>query len=111
MILEFAALSRLSGNPVFKEKAEKAMDVLWASRNPQSNLVGSVINVQTGSWVKKEAGIGGGIDSYYEYLAKAYLLLGEPKYLERWNTHYAAIMDLIGKVNSFTPKITYFSLI
>ena len=77
-----------------------AMDVIWASRNPQSNLVGSVINVQTGGWVKKEAGIGGGIDSYYEYLAKAYFLLGEAKYIDRWNSHYSAILNLIGKVRS-----------
>ena len=98
MILEFAALSRLSGIPEYEEKASLAMDVLWKSRNIQSDLMGSVINVDTGSWVKKETGIGGGIDSYYEYLAKAYLLLGDPKYLYRWNKHYAGIMKYIGKV-------------
>ena len=99
MILEFASLSRLSGNPIFEEKAALAMDVLWKARDLQSNLVGSVINVHTGGWVKKEAGIGGGIDSYYEYLAKAYILLDDPKYLHRWKIHYAAIMKYIGKVN------------
>lgn len=102
MILEFAALSRLSGQTVFEEKASKAMDVLWKSRNLKTNLVGSVINVYKGSWVKKESGIGGGIDSYYEYLAKAYLLLGERKYLDRWETHYAAIMNYVGKVINVT---------
>ena len=107
LILEFAALSRLSGDSIFEEKASKAMNVLWNSRNDQTNLVGRVINVETGAWIKKEAGVGGGIDSYYEYLAKAYLLLDDPIYLHRWRIHYAAIMKHTGKVN--TTKTMKFS--
>jgi len=68
------------------------MDVLWSARHRQSNLVGNVLNVNTGDWVRKDSGVGAGIDSYYEYVAKAYVLLGEEKYLERWNTHYNAVM-------------------
>ena len=49
MILEFAALSRLSGEPVFEEKASQAMDVLWAARHRMSNLVGNVLNIQVWS--------------------------------------------------------------
>lgn len=92
MILEFAALSRLSGEAVFEQRAAKAMDVLWAARHRGSNLVGNVLNVNTADWVRRDSGIGAGIDSYYEYVAKAYVLLGEEKYLERWNTHYSAVM-------------------
>jgi len=96
MILEFAALSRLSGEKIFEEKASKAMDVLWAARHRQSNLVGNVLNVNTGDWVRRDSGVGAGIDSYYEYVAKAYVLLGEDKYLERWNSHYSAVMKYMG---------------
>ncbi len=32
-----------------------------------------------------ESGVGAGIDSYYEYLLKGYILLGEDTYLERFN--------------------------
>ena len=67
MILEFAALSRLSGEPIFEQKASLAMDVLWGSRHRMSNLVGNVLNIQTGDWVRKDSGVGAGIDSYYEY--------------------------------------------
>lgn len=42
-----------------------------------------------------EAGVGAGIDSYYEYLFKAYVLLGETHYLERFNLHYEAIMKYV----------------
>lgn len=33
-----------------------------------------------------DSGVGAGIDSYYEYLMKAYILLGDKVYLERFNT-------------------------
>ena len=29
-----------------------------------------------------------GIDSYYEYLLKAYILFGDESYLRRFNRHY-----------------------
>lgn len=32
-----------------------------------------------------ESGVGAGIDSYYEYVLKAYVLLGDDSYLERFN--------------------------
>uniref|UniRef100_A0A1I8HT13 alpha-1,2-Mannosidase n=1 Tax=Macrostomum lignano TaxID=282301 RepID=A0A1I8HT13_9PLAT len=67
-ILEFAALSRFSGNPEFELRARRALDALWSQRNLHSNLVGTVINIHNGDWVRKESGIGAGIDSYYEYL-------------------------------------------
>ncbi|CAG2121359.1 unnamed protein product, partial [Medioppia subpectinata] len=75
MILEFAALSRLTGDPIF-----------------ESDLVGNVINIHTGDWIRRESGVGAGIDSYYEYCLKAYILLGDESYLERFNRHYAGVM-------------------
>ncbi|KAL1253205.1 hypothetical protein QQF64_017898 [Cirrhinus molitorella] len=97
MILEFAALSRLSGDPIFEEHARKAMDVLWEKRQRGSDLVGTVINIHNGDWVRRDSGVGAGIDSYYEYLMKAYILLGDKVYLERFNTHYSAIMKYISQ--------------
>ncbi|VDN88388.1 unnamed protein product, partial [Brugia pahangi] len=50
------------------------------------------------------AGIGAGIDSYYEYCLKAYILLGDEGYLYRFNKvilsvlqHYDAIMRYVNK--------------
>ncbi|XP_066502073.1 ER degradation-enhancing alpha-mannosidase-like protein 3 isoform X2 [Hoplias malabaricus] len=97
MILEFAALSRLSGNSVFEEHARKALDVLWEKRQRGSDLMGTVINIHNGDWVRRDSGVGAGIDSYYEYLMKAYILLGDNVYLERFNTHYSAIMKYISQ--------------
>ncbi|XP_029506756.1 ER degradation-enhancing alpha-mannosidase-like protein 3 [Oncorhynchus nerka] len=97
MILEFAALSRLSGEAVFEEHARKALDVLWEKRQRGSDLVGTVINIHNGDWVRRDSGVGAGIDSYYEYLMKAYILLGDNVYLERFNIHYSAIMKYISQ--------------
>jgi len=32
-----------------------------------------------------DSGVGAGIDSYYEYLLKAYILLGDDSFLQRFN--------------------------
>ena len=35
--------------------------------------------------IAPDSGVGAGIDSYYEYCLKAYILLGEEDYLTRFN--------------------------
>ncbi|XP_036357879.1 ER degradation-enhancing alpha-mannosidase-like protein 3 isoform X2 [Octopus sinensis] len=97
MILEFAALSRLTGDFVFEEKARKAMDYLWQQRHRVSDLVGTVINIHNGDWVRRESGVGAGIDSYYEYVLKGYILLGDSTYLKRFNKHYDAVMKYVSQ--------------
>uniref|UniRef100_A0A8R1HSJ9 alpha-1,2-Mannosidase n=1 Tax=Caenorhabditis japonica TaxID=281687 RepID=A0A8R1HSJ9_CAEJA len=97
MILEFAALTRLTGDPIYEVKARKAMDFLWQQRHRASDLMGTVLNVHSGDWVRRESGIGAGIDSYYEYTLKAYILLGDDRYLDRFNKHYEAIMRYVNK--------------
>lgn len=71
MLLEFAALSRLSGEPIFEKKAHAAMDALWKIRHRGSDLMGTVMNVHSGDWIRRDSGVGAGIDSYYEYLLKS----------------------------------------
>ncbi|XP_048464492.1 ER degradation-enhancing alpha-mannosidase-like protein 2 [Rhincodon typus] len=77
-ILEFATLSHLTGDPVFEEVARKALDALWNSRS-DIGLVGNHIDVETSKWVAQDAGIGAGIDSYFEYLVKGAILLQDEK--------------------------------
>ena len=36
-------------------------------------------------FIDTDSGVGAGIDSYYEYCLKAYILLGEEDYLKRFN--------------------------
>lgn len=52
-----------------------------------------MINIQTGQWIHTASSTGAGIDSYFEYLLKAYVLFGDPEYLEMFEESYEAIMQ------------------
>ncbi|XP_073242535.1 ER degradation-enhancing alpha-mannosidase-like protein 3 [Porites lutea] len=97
MIMEFGALSRVTGDPIFEEKAQKAMESIWIYRSRYSDLVGTVINIHNGDWVRRDSSVGAGIDSYYEYCLKAYILFGDETYLERFNRHYKSIMQYMNQ--------------
>lgn len=91
LTLEFGILSRLTNNPVFEQVTKNAVRGLWARRS-KLNLVGAHINVFTGEWTQKDAGIGTSIDSFYEYLLKAFLLFGDDEYLFIFQEAYGAAM-------------------
>ncbi|QRV91088.1 glycoside hydrolase family 47 protein [Ceratobasidium sp. AG-Ba] len=56
-------------------------------------LVPNTINLATGNWLQPEvAGIGAGIDSFYEYALKMYVMTGESEYYDVWREGYAQIM-------------------
>ncbi|XP_021738294.1 alpha-mannosidase I MNS4-like isoform X1 [Chenopodium quinoa] len=94
LTLEFGILSRLTNNPVFEQVTKNAVRGLWACRS-KLNLVGAHINVFTGEWTQKDAGIGTSIDSYYEYLLKAFLLFGDEEYLYMFQEAYGAVMHYL----------------
>lgn len=77
-LVEFCALSRLTGDPIFEDKAMKAVIALHESRS-KIGLVGNHINVEDGKWTATDSGIGGGVDSYFEYLVKGAVLLQMPQ--------------------------------
>ena len=90
MILEFGMLSDLTGDQRFRRAAEKALEGLW-SRRSELNLVGTHINVQTGEWTQAESSVGAGVDSFYEYLLKSYMLFGSERHLEIFEEAYTAV--------------------
>lgn len=94
LTLEFGVLSRLTNDPIFEQVTKKAVLGIWARRS-KLNLVGAHINVFTGEWTQKDAGIGTSIDSFYEYLLKAYLLFGGEEYLYIFQESYQAAMHYL----------------
>jgi len=90
LILEFGMLSKLTNNPIFYNKAKTALVEVFNLRS-DIDLVGRVINVDTGAWTDAISHIGGGIDSYYEYLLKGWLLFDDVDLKQMWDTHIAAI--------------------
>jgi len=83
LLLEFGTLSKLTGKPVFYDKAKKALTALYARRSP-IGLVGEEIDVETGQWLSPASHVGGGIDSYYEYLLKCGRLFGDADCDRMW---------------------------
>ncbi|XP_038970215.1 alpha-mannosidase I MNS4 isoform X2 [Phoenix dactylifera] len=94
LTLEFGVLSRLTNNPIYEHVTKNAVRGIWARRS-KINLVGAHINVFTGEWTQKDAGIGTSIDSFYEYLLKAYLLFGDEEYLFMFQEAYKAAMHYL----------------
>lgn len=76
-IVEFGALSQLTGATVFMEKALRALQSLWSHKSGLG-LVGNHIDVATGKWTALDSTIGAGVDSYFEYLVKGAMLFGYP---------------------------------
>ncbi len=93
-LLEFGTLSKLTGNPVFYDKAKNALVQLY-NRRSKIGLVGTQINVETGEWVNKSSHIGGAIDSYYEYLLKGWLLFGDKDCKAMWDESIKAVNTFI----------------
>ncbi|CAN1156914.1 Alpha-mannosidase I MNS4 [Linum perenne] len=94
LTLEFGVLSQLTDDPIFEQVTKNSVRGLWARRS-RLNLVGAHINIFTGEWTQKDAGIGTSIDSFYEYLLKAYLLFGDEEYLFIFQEAYAAAMKYL----------------
>jgi ER degradation enhancer, mannosidase alpha-like 2 len=90
LLLEFGTLSKLTGRPVFYEKAKRALVETFQRRSPLG-LVGESINVETGEWTNTDSHISGGIDSYYEYLWKCWLLFGDKDCRDMWNASIPAV--------------------
>jgi len=83
LLLEFGMLSKLTGQQVYFDKAKRALVETYRRASPLG-LVGSAINVETGKWERVDAHIGGGIDSYYEYLYKCWRLFGDIECKAMW---------------------------
>src|SRR5947209_9694307 len=93
LIIEFGTLSKLTGKPIYFDKAKRAL-VETYKRRSDIGLVGEEINVETGKWVNTDSHVSGGIDSYYEYLLKCSILFGDTDCRDMWE-------DSISKVNTF----------
>jgi len=94
LVLEFTTLSRLTGDPRFEEAAKKAFDAIW-SRRSAIGLVGAGVDAESGLWTGANSGIGAGVDSFFEYAFKSYVLLAgnpdEGHFLEVWEKARAAL--------------------
>lgn len=78
-----------------------ALVALWHHRS-SIGLVGNHIDIQSGRWTAHDAGIGAGVDSYFEYLAKGALFLQKPELMAM----FIEYRKVSYKKLDFTYKIT-----
>jgi ER degradation enhancer, mannosidase alpha-like 1 len=93
-LLEMGLLSRLTGDPNFEYYARRALKAVWSRRSPL-NLVGSMIDVNTGEWTPhgQHTGTGAGVDSFYETMLKSAILLGDDEINSWFEEAYEAIEE------------------
>jgi Glycosyl hydrolase family 47 len=90
LLIEFGTLSKLTGNPIYYEKAKRAL-VATYNRRSSIGLVGAGLNIETGKWLSTDSSVSGGIDSYYEYLLKSWLLFGDKDCERMWKSSIKAL--------------------
>jgi mannosidase alpha-like ER degradation enhancer 2 len=93
-LLEFGKLTQYTGDSVYYRTAKKASLEVYKRRS-RIGLVGTVIDVNTGTWINTESQIGARIDSYYEYLYKAWLLFGDRDCKAAWDSSNTAIINYL----------------
>ena len=99
LVLEFGTLAKLTGKPVFFDKAKRALVELYRRRS-KIGLVGEEIDVETGQWKKRESHVGGGIDSYYEYLVKCSRLFADRECEDMWRDSLRALNERLAEETS-----------
>uniref|UniRef100_A0A8D9EQC7 alpha-1,2-Mannosidase n=6 Tax=Cacopsylla melanoneura TaxID=428564 RepID=A0A8D9EQC7_9HEMI len=90
-LLEMGILSRLLNDPVYENYARRANKALWSVRDKNTGLLGNVINAASGQWIGKLSGLGAGLDSFYEYLIKAFILFGDNEDYAMFDEMYKTI--------------------
>ncbi len=94
LILEFGTLARLTKRDVFFDRAKKALVELYR-RRAKTGLVGEEIDVETGQWKSRASHVGGGIDSYYEYLVKCDRLFHDAECGMMWRESLRAVDEYL----------------
>jgi hypothetical protein len=93
-LLEMGMLSYFTADPAYYLAAKRSTRAIF-DRRSGIGLVGEVIDVETGEWLNPTSHICAGIDSYYEYMYKGWLLFGDPELKEMWDESIRAVLRYI----------------
>jgi len=89
-LFEFGALSKRTKNPIYYQKAKRAVIALY-NRQSSLRLVGDSINIETGKWTDGTCHVGALDDAYFEYLLKCSLLFRDKDCGRMWQTSITAL--------------------
>lgn len=102
--MEMGILSYYTNNPKYYQAGKKATMAIF-NRRSELGLIGDVINVETGEWVSPQSHICAGVDSYYEYLYKSYLLFGDEELGNIWKESMVGVHKYIAEI--YDNKLWY----
>ncbi|KAI8048341.1 glycoside hydrolase [Gilbertella persicaria] len=108
LLLEFGVLSRLTGDPSYEAAAKRALQSVW-DRRSDINLMGNVIDIQTGTWIHTASSTGAGIDSVFEYMLKSYILFGDQEYKDMFDQAYRALMLFVRDPSGYLYRNVHMS--
>ncbi|QKG79225.1 glycoside hydrolase family 47 protein [Tenuifilum thalassicum] len=82
-LFEFGILSYYSQDPRYYQAAFRATKAIF-ERYSEIGLPGDFIDVESGKWVNNWSYLQAGVDSYFEYLLKSYLLFHDKQVKNMW---------------------------
>lgn len=84
-LFEFGILSYYSQDPKYYQAAKRATKAVFARRS-EIGLPGEVINVESGEWEgTRWHHLQAGVDAYYEYMYKSWMLFPDPEIKAIWD--------------------------
>ncbi|MBN2280737.1 MAG: glycoside hydrolase family 47 protein [Candidatus Marinimicrobia bacterium] len=93
---EMGLLSYYTKDAKYYQAAKRATLAIY-KRYSGLGLPGDVIDVESGEWVSSSSHICAGVDSYYEYLYKSFLMFGDPDLGQIWEKSVAKIHQYIAE--------------
>lgn len=101
---EMGILSYYTGDPKYYQAGKKATLAIF-NRRSEIGLIGEIIDVQSGKWVSEQSHICAGVDSYYEYLYKSFLLFGDEELGEIWRVSIDSVHKYLAE--EYDGKLWY----
>lgn len=90
-LFEFGILSYYTQDPVYYQAAKGATKAIFERRS-EIGLPGEIINVETGEWEGTHwHHIQAGVDAYYEYMYKSWMIFPDPEIKAIWDESIAGI--------------------
>lgn len=106
--MEFAYLSDITGNPIYKQLVERVRTVIQESTRP-GTLYPNYLNPKTGKWGQQHTSMGALGDSFYEYLLKEWLRSGKQDTISKDLFDQAAIDVENELVKTSNSGLMYFA--
>lgn len=93
--LEFTALSRATGDPVYEALAVRSVKAIVSASRTRcaSKLFSTHVSVASGEPTECVSSVGGEADSFYEYLLKYAIMTGDRFFRDVWSSSMDAVRD------------------